>query len=151
MADLPKIQISQSGATEAAAIRSFYSSVGYGGGVGSPDRVFVAREGRSILAAAKLSPEDGTVVLRGMYVSVLMRGRGIGSALLECISTEIGPSACWCIPYTHLVDFYSRIGFRIAESEGTPEFLLARQAHHVLAGHEVTIMRRPQNWGSDTV
>lgn len=143
MTDKPQIEIASAGAGDLAAVRVFYSSVGYGGGIGAEDQVLIARQGGSIVAAVKLSPEGDTLVLRGMYVAEPLRGRGIGSDLLERIAAKIGSSSCWCVPYVHLERFYARIGFRADEHGEAPGFLIVRRERYRSAGHDVTIMRRP--------
>jgi len=135
-----------SGSADLAAVRSFYGGVRYRGGMGAGDRILVVRQVGSIIAAAKLSTENEILVLRGMYVSEPLRGQGIGSRLLARVSDEIGFSACWCIPYTHLERFYSRIGFRVRGGMEVPEVLSARMQRYVSAGREVTIMGRPAGW-----
>jgi N-acetylglutamate synthase-like GNAT family acetyltransferase len=144
MTDLTHIEISLACADDLAAVQSFYSSVDYGCGLRSGDRVLVAKQARSIVAAVRLSSEADTLVLRGMYVAEPLRGAGIGSKLLERTSSEIGSSACWCIPYVYLERFYSRIGFHVCENEEVPEFLAVRKKRYVSAGREVTIMNKSE-------
>jgi GNAT superfamily N-acetyltransferase len=129
-------------AEDLPALSSFYASVGYGGGLHPDDRILVSLRSGTLVAAVRLVQEAGTLVLRGMYVAESLRGTGIGSALLERVSAEIGPDTCWCIPYVHLVDFYSGIGFRVCEAEQIPDFLGARQKKYISAGHDVEIMLR---------
>jgi len=138
-------------AADLAAVRLFYSSVGYTGGVESNDRILVLRQAGSLVAAVRVSPEHDTIVLRGMYVSEHLRGQGIGSKLLERVGGEIGNSACWCVPFTHLERFYSRIGFRAVVSGETPGFLSARKRRYIAAGREVMVMLRPAGWVSESV
>jgi GNAT superfamily N-acetyltransferase len=88
MADRPQIEFTLVGESDLDALQSFYSSVGYGGGLKADDLVLVARRGDTIVATAKLSPNGDTLVLRGMYVSEPLRGLGIGAALLERVSKE---------------------------------------------------------------
>lgn len=149
--DLQHIEIILADASDLAAVQSFYSSVGYLGGLSADDRVLVARRTHLIVAAVRLSSEADTLVLRGMYVAEKLRGAGIGWKLLERTSTEIGASACWCIPYAHLEDFYSRIGFLTCERRAIPEFLAARKKRYETAGRKVTTMHRPQGWSTDNL
>ena len=139
----PHKQIEWVETADLACVQSFYASVGYGGGAHPGDRLLVSREGQSIVAAARLCTEDGTLVLRGMYVAEGRRGQGIGSRLLESISEAIGSSECWCIPYTHLTGFYSRIGFQVCEGETIPPFLAERWERYTGNGQKVVIMKRP--------
>ena len=143
MVGLQHDQIEIAKTSDLAGVRTFYASVGYGGGVNADDRVLVASEARSIVAAARLCSEGGTLVLRGMYVAESLRGKGIGSRLLEIVSDAIESSECWCIPYTHLTGFYSQIGFRVYEREKIPSFLVDRWERYAAKGHKVAVMQRP--------
>jgi GNAT superfamily N-acetyltransferase len=143
---LPHEQIELAQATDLAAVRSFYTSVGYGCGIHPGDRLLVSRVEKSIVGAARLCTEGGTLVLRGMYVAEGRRGQGIGSRLLESISGAIGSSGCWCIPYSHLTEFYSRIGFYVCDEEAIPPFLVERWERYTGSGQKVVIMKR-----SDTI
>ena len=149
MADRTKIEVALAGSTDLALVEEFYSNVGYGGGLGAADRVLVGRQEESIVAAAKLSPEGDTLVLRGMYVSEPLRGVGVGATLLERVSDEIGSSRCWCVPYSHLRRFYSNIGFTVIPDGEAPGFLLSRRERYRSSGHDVIVMCRPKDWVSD--
>ena len=140
--NLPHEDIELEETTDQAGVRSFYDSVGYGGGVYPDDRLLVVRKNRSIIAAVRLCDEEGFLVLRGMYVAEERRGQGLGSRLLESASSAIGSSECWCVPYTSLTDFYSRIGFK--KSESIPAFLMARCERYTESGQLVTVMQRPE-------
>ncbi len=124
-----------------AAVRLFYDTVSYGGGTHPGDRLLVARGGDEVVAAARLCKEEESLVLRGMYVAQECRRQGLGSKLLEVASATIGSSECWCLPHTHLMGFYSQIGFK--ESEAIPEFLAKRHSRYTKSGRVVTAMRRP--------
>ena len=123
-------------------VQSFYARVGYAGGAQPSDRLLVASVDQSIVAAVRLCPEGGTLVLRGMYVANDHQGCGIGSRLLESISTMIGASECWCIPFTHLKGFYSRIGFDVCEGPEIPLFISERWERYKANGQKVVIMKR---------
>ena len=96
------IEVAMVGTADLRAVKSFYASVGYNCELGATDRILVARETVTIVAAVRLSAERDNLVLHGMYVSRALRGTGIGSQLLSRASSEIGLSVCWCVPYTHL-------------------------------------------------
>ena len=139
---LPHDRIELSKTADLAAVDFFFESVGYRGGSHSSDRILVAQEDQRIVAAVRLCSEEGFLVLRGMYVMEERRGMSVGSMLLKSASAEIGSAECWCVPYTHLTKFYSRIGFRVHEGGITPKFLLQRRSRYIAKGHLVTIMRR---------
>ena len=127
---------------ELPSVRVFYEHVGYGGGVQATDQVLVIRVGQKIVAAVRLCEEHGTLVLRGMYVDAEYRSQGYGVQLLESAGNLIGAAECWCVPHAHLVQFYSRAGFREKETDSIPGFLVERQAQYERRGHAVSVMQR---------
>ena len=139
----PQLDLSLAGGTDLPSVRTFYESVGYGGGLDPADRILVGRRDDAIIAAVRLRREMNTLVLRGMYVAAPLRGQGVGRALLDGVSVEIGGSCCWCLPFSRLENFYARIGFGIPEGGEIPEFLVARKDRYEAAGHDVVIMVRP--------
>jgi len=140
---LPNDHIELAETTDLAAVDSFYEEVGYGGGSQSSDRILVARDGQIIVGAVRLCEEEGALVLRGMYIAKERRGQGLGSRLLRSVSRAIGEAECWCVPYVHLIQFYSRIGFCEQETESVPAFLAERLTQYCSNQQAVTIMRRP--------
>jgi len=88
--------------------------------------IFAARDGAAIVAALRLCPEAGTLVLRTVVVAEGRRGQGIGRALLLVASTAIGPRECWCFPWSYLEDFYGAIGFVRVSDDAVPATLRHR-------------------------
>lgn len=140
-------QIEFAETSDVAGVQSFYLSVEYDGGVQPGDRMLVARTVHSIVGAVRLCLEHDTLVLRGMYVAEERRGLGIGTGLLDKTSASIGSSECWCIPYTRLTDFYSRIGFRVCEEGAIPPFLVERWERYTAGGKQVVVMKRTVQLG----
>ena len=126
-----------------SGVAAFYEKVGYSCGVCSGDRIIVARNEQTIVAAIRLCEEEGVLVARGMYVAEKFRRKGLGALLLERASSEIAQAECWCVPYVHLTDFYSRAGFVMCDSVAAPDFLLARLKRYTASGQNVALMRRP--------
>ena len=126
---------------DVSSVLRFYERVGHGGGVAENDRLLVVRSAGEVVAAVRLCDESSTLVLRGMYVSE--ERQGLGTRLLALASSEICSAECWCVPYAHLVEFYSRIGFSEANKASTPTFLKERCSTYEKNGARVTIMRRP--------
>jgi len=55
----------------------------------------------------------GVVELGGIWTAEAMRGRGVARAMVdELLARSRGP--LWCIPFVHLLDFYTTFGFRPA-------------------------------------
>ena len=144
----PRLQIKYAETTDVPGVQAFYTTVGYGCGALPGDRLLVARADQSIIAAVRLCTENGTLVLRGMYVAEERQGQGIGSRLLEAMAKVIGAAECWCLPYSHLTGFYSRIGFCLYEGEEAPPFLTERWRRYVDSGQKVVIMKRPTRYSS---
>jgi N-acetylglutamate synthase-like GNAT family acetyltransferase len=88
--------------------------------------VFAARDGDGIVAALRLCPEAGTLLLRTVVVAEGRRGQGIGRALLLAASTAIGPRECWCFPWSYLEGFYGAIGFVRVSADTVPAALRHR-------------------------
>ncbi len=79
--------------------------------------VLTARDGGVVVAALRLCPEAGTLLLRTVVVAGGRRGQGIGRSLLLKASKAIGSRECWCFPWSYLERFYGAIGFvRVADA-----------------------------------
>jgi N-acetylglutamate synthase-like GNAT family acetyltransferase len=88
--------------------------------------VLAARDGETVVAALRLCPEAGTLLLRTVVVAETRRGQGIGRSLLQETSHAIGRRACWCFGWSYLEGFYGAIGFvRVPDAE-VPELLRHR-------------------------
>lgn len=134
--------------TDTPSVLRLYERVGYKGGVGAGDTVLLVRSEKDVVGAVRLCEETGTLVLRGMFVDSAHRGRGIGTALLAAASDAIGSSECWCVPYSHLIGFYSRIGFHEVSRGAAPDFLEDRRSAYEKNGDQVTVMLRAQGWSA---
>lgn len=78
-----------------------------------------------VVAAVRLTyrpaPVDATF-LHSMAVSKSLRGRGLGSQLMQSLLAEgaLGGTTAFCFAYDHLLGFYGRYGFTAAlDEEGT--------------------------------
>ena len=121
---------------------AFLRAEGYSQPIQPADEVFAAWSGSEVVGAVRLAAEDGVIVLRGMRVREDLRRRGIGRQLLSRLDTAIGKTACWCIPYGWLTDFYATIGFAIADAGDAPAFLAERHRRYFQQGLNVAIMVR---------
>lgn len=104
----------------------FYARRGYGGGIAAEDTVLLAGRDGDLVANVRLAPEEGEIVLRGMQVHPSFQRRGIGKQLLAAVARELGNRSCFCIPYTHLREFYGGIGFVTIGPAQAPPFLRRR-------------------------
>lgn len=125
------------------AISRLYAEAGYGAAPGTDDTVIVAKLGATLVGVVRLCPEDGVTVLRGMQVSKAYQGQGIGARLLAACAPHMAESETFCLPYTHLENFYATAGFARVHGPGLPGFLANRLAAYRGRGQDVMAMRRP--------
>ena len=122
---------------------AFYRFNDYAAPIDPANIVIVAVEEGQIRGAIRLVAEDGVLVLRGMRVAEPFQRKGIGTRMLEQADRLLGTTDCFCIPYTHLRDFYSLIGFEEIDPLLAPRFLSGRYAkYREQMGLDVIIMRR---------
>ena len=127
---------------ELAAVLDLYRDCGYGGSIDSSDIVLMAKTGVRIMGAVRVCLEQDAVVLRGMQVRAEYRGRGIGKLLLAAVIPHLDHAVCFCLPYSHLVDFYMSEGFRVVDAQSLPEFLRDRLDGYLAEGQDLLAMRR---------
>lgn len=120
-----------------------YAVWGYGGGVRPEDVVYIAESGGELVGVVRRTAEHGVAMLRGMQVAPEWRRRGIGSRMLQALVADLRGAECFCVPYTHLVDFYAAGGFATLPPAEAPAFLQARLAEYLGRGLSVLLMRRP--------
>lgn len=124
-------------------ICAFYLLNDYDSPINPGDTVILAEEGDQLCGAVRLLIEEDVLVLRGMTVAEPYQRKGIGTQMLEHVDQLLGNRECYCIPYTHLRDFYSQIGFQEIEPSLGPGFLAGRLAlYGEQLGLNVIIMRR---------
>lgn len=137
-----KVMVELACADALASVTEFYKTVGYGGGVSAADVTLAAHVKGRLLGVVRLCEENGVTVLRGMQVVPTFQGKGIGRALLTHCIPYLDHGTAYCLPYDHLVDFYSRAGFAIAPPETLPPFLAARLAGYISSGQRTLAMQR---------
>lgn len=121
---------------------SLYQRVGYGGGLASDDLIVGARIADSLVGVVRLATENELLVLRGMHVRKEFQRQGIGLSLLRTVQDCLGDRECWCLPYSHLRDFYMLAGFSERPPEAAPGFLVARMNSYIELGRQVILMER---------
>lgn len=107
-------------------IEVFYEAVGYGAALGENDTLICAEAMGELIGVVRLALEHGVIVLRGMQVASEWRRKGVGARMLDEVQRTLRNRECYCVPYAHLVDFYSRAGFQIAPAAECPSFLVER-------------------------
>ena len=120
------IRIATSG--DRPRVAALYAELGYRSTAEAGDRLVLAEEGGRLIGVVRLASERGVTVLRGMRVLPAHQHRGVGTAMLRAVESELGSAACFGIAYEHLKSFYARIGFREASADEVPRFLADRLA-----------------------
>lgn len=127
-------------------IRRFYAGWNYHGEVTADAVGFLAESSGDLVGLLRLEPEGGTTLLRGMRVQPAYQRQSVGTALLGVVADYLGNTACYCVPYAHLVGFYGQVGFVEVKVNDAPEFLRTRVAEYRGRGLDVLVMQRaPQS------
>lgn len=142
MPDSP-LEVRLAQASELPRINTAYTGLGYTGKVTPADTVFVAEREHEIVGLVRRTHEHGVTMLRGMYVVAQAQRQGIGSDLLAHFVTHLNGQDCYCVPYTHLVGFYSSEGFQVLPPGQAPGFLAERLVQYRHDGGDVLLMWRP--------
>ena len=137
--------ISYEPANNFPAIEAFYTSVGYLGLIAPSSVVIAARDGDTIVGAARIARENGILVLRGMMIAPSHQRRGLGTRMLSELDKHIGHSECFCLPHGWLQHFYGQIGFTTIAEDISPPHLRERLKAGRIKYPQVVIMRRPEN------
>ena len=126
------------------AIEAFYASVGYLGLIAPSSGVIAARDGDTIVGAARIARENGILVLRGMMIAPSHQRRGLGTRMLWKLDEHIGRSECFCLPHGWLQHFYGQIGFATIADDISPSHLWERLKAGRIKYPQLVIMRRPE-------
>jgi GNAT superfamily N-acetyltransferase len=121
-----------------------YAAWGYRGTITPRDVILMAERGNELVGLVRMVPEEGTLVLRGMYVRPSDRRSGIGRKLLSAATLWLGARECYCVPYEHLEDFYGQGGFQRCDVPTAPPFLQKRLEDYCDRGLNVLLLRRPE-------
>jgi N-acetylglutamate synthase-like GNAT family acetyltransferase len=139
------IAVRRAGPEEFSALLEFYRQSGYSLKVNPADAFYVADDEGALIGLVRLAREFEFTVLRGMRIAAAHQRRGVGTRLLRLLERDLGSTACYCIPYAHLVEFYGQIGFRVLDPRGAPAHLSERLASYRMRedGKQYTLMYRP--------
>lgn len=124
------------------AINQFYTACGYRGAATEQDQVVAALKGKHLVGCMRLSKEKNTQVIRGMQVRGKYQYQGIGGAMLNKAIELVNGETCYCVPYVHLVNFFTRYGFKEIDPHSAPDFLIQRLNVYREMGQKMVLMRR---------
>jgi N-acetylglutamate synthase-like GNAT family acetyltransferase len=117
------------GSSAKLAVETFLHANGSRAVARPDDLFFLAYENDEIIGSVRFCVEEKTPMLRTMMIGENARRRGVGSQLLDEFRSYLDQNEIhdvYCIPYSHLLDFYSQIGFSLIDESKLPEFLQAR-------------------------
>lgn len=138
----PAVVVRIADPAEHAALTALYREWGYRAGIGPGSTVYAALLNGETVGLVRRTTEEGTTMLRGMYVHPAHRRRHVGEQLLTAFVADLPGVDCYCIPFAHLVSFYGRAGFAVISEGATPAFLVERMRQYRAEGHDVLPMRR---------
>src|SRR4051812_2301451 len=108
---MPEVIIRVAHPREYEHLAGLYHAWGYGGGIAPRDVVYAAQSDAGVIGLVRRVVEEGTTMLRGMYVHPAHRRIGVGTQLLSAFVAELTDSECFCVPLAHLEGFYGSVGF----------------------------------------
>jgi N-acetylglutamate synthase-like GNAT family acetyltransferase len=112
-----------------------------------PDDIFLlAMMDETLIGCVRYCIENNTPMLRTMRVDTNHQRRGVGLALLAGFAEYLDGRNIrnvFCLPYSHLEEFYGRIGFVRVSLNSTPPFLQERLHGYDPTGTHYLCMKRP--------
>lgn len=156
--DVNEIQFAQWQAPHFRPINKFYKSQKHKGKANGSDLVFYAygtvNEEQKVLGAVRLVPSDsedqsngnmtdeqsGYFWLRSLYIHDALRGKQLGTKLLECVHRSLSTVPIYCFPYDHLENFYSNADYRLVAEDSLPQALKDLFDRYVQRGEKIIIM-----------
>lgn len=140
------IVIRRAGHKDAEAINALYSEMKSASGLVAcydDNQIFIVAEyGNSIIGSVRLCVEEGHWILRTMRVHSDFQKQGIGMKMLRELEEYLRMHTCYCLPYTHLINFYGAIGFETIEPMKAPVHLHERFKIYCDKQMPVVVMRR---------
>ncbi|MBU6299547.1 MAG: GNAT family N-acetyltransferase [Alphaproteobacteria bacterium] len=122
--------------------QAFYATVGYFDAIADDCSVFAAQLDGRIIGVARLAPENGVMVLRGMMVAKQHQRNGVGARLLQFMAPRMAGSDVFCLPHGWLEEFYGQVGFVKIDPSEAPEHLQERLTKQRPKYPEMIIMAR---------
>src|SRR6266702_6358102 len=76
------------------------------------DELVVADDAGAPIGIGRLVPLGGDAVeLGGIFVEPAARRAGVAAAVVRALLERAGGRRVFCVPFSHLVDYYKRFGF----------------------------------------
>lgn len=110
-------------------ISEFYQTHSRSAEIAAEEELVVAYADQKFIGSVRLCNEDGVYTVRTMQVAESYQRRGLGLEILNRLRQrveELNLTEVYCIPYSHLEEFYGNIGFKKIEAHQAPKFLQER-------------------------
>ena len=105
------------------------------------DDIYIALLGNKLIGALRLCPYESTWLLRSMCIKTDLRGKGIGHYMLSKLVEILAEKQCYCFPYSHLENFYHKIGFEKITSNDTAEVIEKKYNGYIANGKKILLMQ----------
>lgn len=136
------LKIFEADTSHLADLNKFYIKQGYHSDWSDSERAFITIHDNQIVGAVKVESNNGVSILRGMYLGKEFQGGGLGTAFIKHIEPILDETVSYCMPFSHLADFYGKIGFKIVSPESYPAFLADRYNDYESKGYQIIAMCR---------
>ena len=123
-------------------INTFYKAQGYHSDWSDTERAFICLTQGQVIGSVKVECINNVTILRGMYVSSQYQRQGIGKRLLKFIEPVLNEKIGYCMPLSHVAEYYKQIGFAEVELDSYPEFLKDRCKSYIKSGYKIKTMKR---------
>lgn len=107
-------------------VTQFYKDNNYNNIPGRKNKILLALDENKIVWCVRICKEYHKTLLRWMWVTQEYQKQWIGTNLLQTFEKYVSNTDCFCLPYSHLENFYSQIGFKKIELQEAPWFLQKR-------------------------
>ncbi len=134
-----------SGSAVKAQMNSFYESVGSLGRARDEDLFFIAYKDGHIAGCVRYCVDSKLPMLRTMMVAKEFRNNGVGRALLKAFEEYLDRHDVrntYVLPFSHLENFYSSIGFQKVVGIQIPTYLKDRLELYKSSGKQYICMIR---------
>jgi predicted N-acetyltransferase YhbS len=128
---------------DAEKVDAFYARFSRSARMATSDSIVIAEDEGKVIGVIRLCTEEGYSVARTMIVDEEYRRKGIGKQMLSVFEELLHNIDCYGIAYTHLKDFYGRVGFSPILEQDAPLHLQKRYREYMASGRgEFIILKR---------
>jgi predicted N-acetyltransferase YhbS len=125
------VTIHKGNETDVERINDYYESRRRSRGARPEDVILLAEsDDNTVIGVVLLRQERGYRVLKGMDILRDYRRQGLGAQMLRHLEKHLCDQDCYCIPFAHLIPFYSIVGFETVNDTELPDLLKERLTEH---------------------